>query len=107
VYDVGGAWRDQTHTVRTLDGLRGTPTLIALMYAHCSSSCPIALAPTKRIAAATPAVRFVLVSLDPQRDTPGARRRGGRDRPPASRLRRYRRNDPGRAEWVEGVEVAP
>jgi len=72
VYDVGGGWRDQTGAVRTLDGLRGTPTVIALMYAHCSSSCPIALATMKRIAATAPGVHFVLVSLDPRRDSPGA-----------------------------------
>jgi protein SCO1/2 len=72
VYDVGGAWRDQTGAVAPLESLRGTPTVVALMYTHCTSSCPIALATMRRIAAATSGVRFVLVSLDPQRDTPGA-----------------------------------
>ncbi|HEY4132000.1 MAG TPA: SCO family protein [Gemmatimonadaceae bacterium] len=71
-YDAGGAWRDQTGAATTLGSLRGTPTVIALMYAHCSSSCPIALAAMKRVAAEAPRVHFVLVSLDPQRDTPGA-----------------------------------
>lgn len=72
VYDVGGQWRDQTNAARSLASLRGTPAVIALMYTHCGSSCPLALAAMKRIERESPGVRFVLVSLDPDRDTAGA-----------------------------------
>lgn len=72
VYDVGGDWRDQTGAVAPLAGLRGQPRVIAMIYTHCSAACPIALANMKRIESEVPGVRFVLVSIDPERDTPGA-----------------------------------
>ena len=45
-----------------------------MAYTHCAATCPIALANMKRIESETGAnVGLVLVSLDPERDTPGAR----------------------------------
>ncbi len=73
VYDVGGAWRDQSGTALALPALRGKPRVIAMVYTHCTATCPIALANMKRIESETgPNVGLVLVSLDPERDTPGA-----------------------------------
>lgn len=72
IYDLGSAWRDQRGETRTLDALRGQPRVIAMVYTHCSAACPITVAEMRRIAASTPAsVGLVLVSLDPDRDTPG------------------------------------
>jgi protein SCO1 len=68
VYDLGGAWRDQSGAARSLAGWRGTPVLLAMIYTHCSATCPLAVAELKRIAALNPGARFVLVSLDPARD---------------------------------------
>jgi len=68
VYDLGGAWHDQSGTARSLESWRGTPVLLAMIYTHCSATCPLAVAELKRIAAANPDARFVLVSLDPARD---------------------------------------
>ena len=70
VYDLGGAWRDQSGTARSLESWRGTPVLLAMIYTHCSATCPLAVAELKRIAALDPDARFVLVSLDPARDDP-------------------------------------
>ena len=72
IYDVGGNWHSQTGAAVRLGDLRGTPSVIVMMYTRCSAACPIALANLKRIETEVPAVRFVLVSLDPERDTPGA-----------------------------------
>lgn len=73
VYDLGGAWRDQAgHTVG-LESLRGRPRVVAMVYAHCTSTCPLAIAEMKRLEAVTDRrLGLVLVSLDPERDTPDA-----------------------------------
>lgn len=68
VYDLGGAWRDQHGAARSLAGWRDTPVLLAMIYTHCSATCPLAVAELKRIAALNPDAHFVLVSLDPARD---------------------------------------
>jgi protein SCO1/2 len=68
VYDLAGTWRDQAGAVRSLADWRGTPVLVALIYTHCTATCPLAVSELKRIAALDPRVRFVLVSLDPARD---------------------------------------
>ena len=68
VYDLGGAWRDQHGAARSLASWRDTPVLLAMIYTHCSATCPLAVAKLKRIAALNPDARFVLVSLDPARD---------------------------------------
>jgi len=68
VYDLDGVWRDQAGAVRSLADWRGRPVLVALIYTHCTATCPLAVSELKRIAAIDPQVRFVLVSLDPARD---------------------------------------
>jgi len=68
VYDLEGAWRDQSGATRSLASWRGTPVLLAMIYTHCTATCPLAVSELKRIAALDPDVRFVLVSLDPARD---------------------------------------
>jgi protein SCO1 len=68
VYELDGRWRDQTGAARALSSLRGAPVLLAMIYTHCTATCPLAVSELKRIAALEPDSRFVLVSLDPQRD---------------------------------------
>ena len=68
VYDLAGAWRDESGAARSLADWRGTPVLVALIYTHCTATCPLAVSELKRISALDPHVRFVLVSLDPARD---------------------------------------
>ena len=68
VYELEGTWRDQTGAARSLASWRGTPVLLAMIYTHCTATCPLAVSEMKRIAAIDPDVRFVLVSLDPARD---------------------------------------
>ena len=68
VYDLAGTWRDQSGATRSLADWRGTPVLVALIYTHCTATCPLAVAELKRIAALDSRVHFVLVSLDPARD---------------------------------------
>jgi len=68
VYELEGTWRDQTGTARSLASWRGAPVLLAMIYTHCTATCPLAVSEMKRIATLAPDVRFVLVSLDPARD---------------------------------------
>ena len=68
VYDLGGSWRDQSGATHSLASWHGSPVLLAMIYTHCTATCPLAVSELKRIAALDPDVRFVLVSLDPARD---------------------------------------
>ena len=76
ILDLASTWRDQTGAERTLAELRGGVRVVALVYTSCRATCPLIVADLKRIEASLPAARradvqFVLVSLDPARDTPG------------------------------------
>ncbi|PYP75482.1 MAG: SCO family protein [Gemmatimonadetes bacterium] len=68
VYELDASWRDQSGATRSLASFRGSPVLLAMIYTHCTATCPLAVSELKRVAALDPDVRFVLVSLDPARD---------------------------------------
>ena len=71
VYDLTSRWRDQNGASRTLASLRGRPQVIAMIYTHCAATCPLTVVDMKRIERATGgAAGFVLISLDPDHDTP-------------------------------------
>lgn len=76
VDDLAATWRDQAGRQTTLAALRAPVRVMALVYTSCRTTCPLVVADLKKIEASIPAgrradVRFVLVSLDPERDTPG------------------------------------
>jgi len=71
IYDLDAQWRDQRGNSRLLSSLRGRPQVIAMIYTHCSTTCPFTVAEMKRIERESPRdAGFVLVSLDPARDDP-------------------------------------
>lgn len=75
VYLLESEWKDQDARARKLSSLAGRVQVVALVYTHCGYACPRIVADLKRIegevAAAHPGrVGFVLVSIDPERDTP-------------------------------------
>jgi protein SCO1 len=70
VYELPARWRDQSGAAREFQGFRGSPVLLAMVYTHCTATCPLAVAELKRISAQHGDVRLVLVSLDPERDDP-------------------------------------
>jgi protein SCO1/2 len=75
LHDLAGRWRDQDGRERTLAGTAAPARVVAMVYASCEHTCPLLVADMKRLEAAlAPArrdgVRFVLVTLDPERDTP-------------------------------------
>jgi protein SCO1/2 len=76
LYDLDASWRDQRGAAVRLPALAGKVRVVSMVYTSCHATCPLIVADLKRIEASIPAERrdavgFVLVSLDPARDTPG------------------------------------
>jgi protein SCO1 len=76
VYDLPSVWRDQRGDTIALRMLAGRVQVVAMVYTNCTVTCPLVMGALKRIEGSIPEaqrgrVGFVLVSLDPQRDTPG------------------------------------
>ncbi len=75
---------DSQGRTRHLDELRGRPFVASMVYTSCTSVCPRITADLQRLERALPTdvrarTRFVLFSLDPERDTPAALRAFARD----------------------------
>ncbi len=71
VYQVDATWETDAGQAVTLADLRGTPVALALVYADCGTACPMIVHDMKQMgAAAGVPLRYVLVTLDPARDTP-------------------------------------
>ena len=67
--------RDQQGEAFALEGLRGRPVLVTFFYGGCTTMCPLIVADVHRIMNALPEdaraeTRVVLVTIDPERDTP-------------------------------------
>jgi protein SCO1/2 len=80
VYELQTRWRDQDGQDRGLASLQGKTRVVAMVYTHCTHTCPAIVAEMKRLEAALPPaerarVGFVLVSLDPERDDPAQLKR--------------------------------
>ncbi|HSM07225.1 MAG TPA: SCO family protein [Longimicrobiales bacterium] len=72
VYVLPGEWRDQSGASLTLAALAGRPRVVAFVYTSCAHACPRIVARMKQIEtqAARSGIGLVLVSIDPERDTP-------------------------------------
>lgn len=75
LYLLDAAWTDQAGEKRRLADLAGRPVVVAMAYTHCTFSCPRIIAQMKAMEARLAEagehhVGFVLVSIDPERDTP-------------------------------------
>jgi protein SCO1/2 len=75
VYELEARWRDQDGRERELESLRGRVHVVAMVYTSCTHTCPAIVAELKRLEAALDStgrgrVGFLLVSLDPEHDTP-------------------------------------
>ena len=77
VYALAAPLVDQRGRTVGLDLFRGHPVLISMFYANCPDACPLLIADLQRMERKLPPrikadLRIVLVSLDPERDTPDA-----------------------------------
>ena len=79
LYALKSVWTSDVGREVKLEVLRGRPQVIALFFTNCEHSCPLIVAYMKAIEKALPPsvhgkVDFLLVSIDPARDTPEALR---------------------------------
>jgi len=77
IYQLEAALTDQDGGLHGLDVYRGHPVLITMFYASCPASCPLIIdtlrATEKDLTAAQRAdLRVLMISIDPERDTPAA-----------------------------------
>ncbi len=75
---------DKDGRTRHISEFRGQPFVASMIYTHCTSVCPRITADLKSLDRALPSevrarTRFVLFSLDPERDTPAALRSFARE----------------------------
>lgn len=75
LYQLGSVWTTQNAEELKLESFRGGVVLTAMIFTHCESACPRLVADLKRIEASLTdeelkQIRFLLLSMDPERDTP-------------------------------------
>ena len=75
LYKLNATWTSDVGREVKLDVLRGHPQVLALFFTNCEHSCPLIVEDMKNIEKALPRevrsmVDFLLVSIDPERDTP-------------------------------------
>ena len=75
LYSIRAVWHSDAGKEVALESLRGQPLVVALFFTRCPESCPLMIKDLKAIDAALPdttrqAVNFLLISIDPDRDTP-------------------------------------
>lgn len=75
-YAVPTTWRTEADRQVTLDSFKGDQVVLAFVYTSCPGSCPLTTAKLKKLDAALTKAgkkpRFVVLSLDPEHDTPKA-----------------------------------
>jgi protein SCO1/2 len=73
IYNLESTWLDTSAKEMRLDELRGDVVLVAMIYSSCKAACPRIIEDMRKIRAglkSADGVRFVLVSIDPEVDTP-------------------------------------
>ena len=75
IYHVGSNWKNQNDETVNIATLKDKLQVLAFVYSYCEHSCPIILAKLKYIERKISPenkedIHFLLVSLDPERDTP-------------------------------------
>lgn len=73
IYNLESTWIDTSGQEIRLVDLRGDVVLVAMVYSSCKAACPRIVTDMKQIRAGLESIdglRFVLVSMDPEVDTP-------------------------------------
>lgn len=88
VFDLGGQYTTQRGENVELAQVAGEKTVVAFIYTSCRATCPLIVSALKRVEAGlTQAeladVRFVLVTIDPEHDTPQVLARFAEERLPS------------------------
>lgn len=74
IYQVEAALADQSGVLRRMDVYQGHPVLVTMFYGSCPMACPLLIDTLRATERAAPAsersqLRFLLISIDPERDT--------------------------------------
>ncbi len=75
IYNLSAQLVDQSGAARTLDMYRGHPVLVTMFYGSCDMACPLLIDTLRSFERSlTPAerarIRVLLISIDPEHDTP-------------------------------------
>ena len=73
IYNLSSEWKKQDGSIIKLDALKGKTVVMAMVFTHCQSACPRLVADMQRVQKEVgnqANVQYVLVSMDPERDTP-------------------------------------
>lgn len=72
LYQLDSTWTDHEGKPRKLREFAGSLQVVAMIFTHCEYACPMTMAVLKKIEAkiAKKPVHFLLLSIDPERDTP-------------------------------------
>jgi len=79
IYQLTSDWVTDSGNTTKLAALRGKPQVVAMFFASCQGACPILVHEMQSLKETFPAgtrtnVGFVLVTFDPEKDTPDALR---------------------------------
>ena len=77
IFRLAADWTDDSDKPVRLESMRGRPVVLALFFTNCQHSCPFIVRDMKAMQAALSAkasdrAKFVLVSIDPERDSAAA-----------------------------------
>ena len=80
IYALGLSFVGPDGSSVSLDAFRGHPVIVSMFYASCPSACPLTMSRIQSIERALPNaerqnLRVLLVSFDPERDTPDVLRK--------------------------------
>ena len=73
IYLMDSAWTNDAEDQVRLSDFRGRPVALSMVYTSCGHACPMIVSDLKKIVGGLPEdapIQYVLVSLDPERDTP-------------------------------------
>ena len=75
LYQLTSLWKNQDGHYMVLKSFQGKPVVLTMFYSSCTYACPLLVNDMQRIEKSLPADKindchFVLVTIDPERDTP-------------------------------------
>ena len=75
IFNLVGNWQTQNNDTITLSALKGKVLVVVMIYTSCKAACPRLVADMRNIEEQMPEskldnLNFVLVSIDPESDTP-------------------------------------
>lgn len=75
IYQLQSIWKDQNGNEIKIEKFEGKHLVLAMIYTSCPSACPVIVNDMERLESLIPKdelknYHFILVSIDPQRDTP-------------------------------------